>query len=296
MTDITDPRLAGLPEVYIEGVKVLDLSSLDKLHGFNSGWFRGRFQTARKGLVEGVDYFKRTAMDIRAMYPGVYQPHTTANMTFLTRSGYCACTSRLKDRVSKELREVLLTEVFKESAPTAGAQTLFDDVMTPTKLITEDITEPENTGVLSIVRRYYSPCILPVAESPTLERAYLSIMDKLDALTQRIDKLERAPVAPQPQPPATAPEPIEVEPNALLTMEQAAKLLGIGRTRLFDFVRAKGMFINHSNLPYQKFIDRGYFKVKTSNFVDTYGREKTSMKALVTQRGLLFIQSLLNNQ
>ena len=289
MTDITDPRLAGLPEVYIEGVKVLDLSALDKLHGFNSGWFRGRFQTARKGLVEGVDYFKRTAVDIRAMYPGVYQPHTTANMTFLTRSGYCACTSRFKDRVSKELREVLLAEFFKEIAPTAGAPTLFDEVKTAPK---------EGEGLQGLIAHG-----LRVEVTPELQNVCLSLVDKLDALTKRIDELERtlqehkpAPVAPPPQPPAPAPEPIEVEPNALLTMEQAAKLLGIGRTRLFDFVRAKGMFINHSNLPYQKFIDRGYFKVKTSNFVDPYGREKTSMKALVTQPGLLFIQALLNNQ
>lgn len=286
MTDITDPRLAGLPEVYIEGVKVLDLSALDKLHGFNSGWFRGRFQTARKGLVEGVDYFKRTAVDIRAMYPGVYQPHTTANMTFLTRSGYCACTSRFKDRASKELREVLLAEFFKEIAPTAGAPTLFDeiphqhDVTVSAEKLTNLISEL--TELSNLVRGVYD--------------VHLELTKRVEELERALEENKPAPVAPPPQPPAPAPEPIEVEPNALLTMEQAAKLLGIGRTRLFDFVRAKGMFINHSNLPYQKFIDRGYFKVKTSNFVDPYGREKTSMKALVTQPGLLYIQSLLNNQ
>lgn len=289
MTDITDPRLAGLPEVYLEGVKVLDLSSLDKLHGFNSGWFRGRFQTARKGLVEGVDYFKRTAVDIRAMYPGVYPPHTTANMTFLTRSGYCACISRIKDRDSKELSEVLLTEFFKESAQTAGAPTLFDEVKTAPK---------DDDGLKGLITHG-----LRVEVTPELQSVCLSLVDKLDALTRRIDDLERtllehkpAPVEPPPQPAEPAPEPIEVEPNALLTMEQAAKLLGIGRTRLFDFVRAKGVFINHSNLPYQRFLDRGYFKVKTSTFIDTYGREKTSTKALVTQPGLRYLQSLMTNQ
>jgi len=80
----------------------------------------------------------------------------------------------------------------------------------------------------------------------------------------------------------------------LQTMAQVAKALGTGRNRLFEFLRQKKILMSN-NVPYQKYIDRGYFEVKetpkelggrTINFTQTY----------VTAKGVDFIFRLLQEQ
>ncbi|MGI6759802.1 MAG: BRO family protein [Bacillus licheniformis] len=76
------------------------------------------------------------------------------------------------------------------------------------------------------------------------------------------------------------------------TLEQAAKSIGIGRNKLTSFLRTIGVFVRKegSPVPYQRYINEGYFKVKQSpsryygvNFVQTY----------VTAKGVAFIDRKL---
>ncbi|WP_197196819.1 BRO family protein [Bacillus sonorensis] len=76
------------------------------------------------------------------------------------------------------------------------------------------------------------------------------------------------------------------------TLEQAAKSLGVGRNKLTAFLRTIGVFVRKegSPVPYQRYINEGYFKVKQSpsrhygvNFVQTY----------VTAKGVSFIDRKL---
>lgn len=46
-----------------------------------------------------------------------------------------------------------------------------------------------------------------------------------------------------------------------MTMQEVAKSLGTGRTRLFRFLREEKIIMKNSNIPYQRYIDAGYFKV-----------------------------------
>ncbi|MEH6974731.1 phage antirepressor, partial [Bacillus sp. JJ675] len=50
------------------------------------------------------------------------------------------------------------------------------------------------------------------------------------------------------------------------TLEQAAKSLGVGRNKLTSFLRTIGVFVRKegSPVPYQRYINEGYFKVKQS--------------------------------
>ncbi|MEC0492967.1 BRO family protein [Bacillus glycinifermentans] len=76
------------------------------------------------------------------------------------------------------------------------------------------------------------------------------------------------------------------------TLEQVAKSIGIGRNKLTTFLRTIGVFVRKegSPVPYQRYINEGYFKVKQSpsryygvNFVQTY----------VTAKGVSFIDRKL---
>ena len=75
----------------------------------------------------------------------------------------------------------------------------------------------------------------------------------------------------------------------------AAKVLncGIGRNRLFAFLREKGVLMTN-NVPYQDYIDRGYFRVIEQKWTTPNGETRISIKTLVYQKGLNYIRNLLN--
>jgi anti-repressor protein len=75
-------------------------------------------------------------------------------------------------------------------------------------------------------------------------------------------------------------------------MDEVAKLLGTGRTRLFAFLRDMGMLME-DNLPYQRHLDEGRFLVRQRVYTDAAGESHTYSRTLVTGRGLAYIQKRL---
>lgn len=75
-----------------------------------------------------------------------------------------------------------------------------------------------------------------------------------------------------------------------IEMGKAAKVLncGIGRTRLFRHLRERKVLM-HNNIPYQDYIDRGYFRVIEQSYTKPDGSTNVSTKTLVYQKGLQFI-------
>jgi len=80
----------------------------------------------------------------------------------------------------------------------------------------------------------------------------------------------------------------------LQTMNDVAKCLGIGRNKLFKFLR-EHKIMRANNTPYQEYIDRGYFEVKEKpiqmgdsviNYAQTF----------VTAKGVDYIRKLLDKQ
>ena len=84
----------------------------------------------------------------------------------------------------------------------------------------------------------------------------------------------------------------------LLTMGETAKLIGgIGRNDLYKLLRIKFILmrrgVNH-NLPFQKYIDNGYFKVIENHFKQGFHTNITT-KPMVTQKGLEYLTKLVKN-
>lgn len=81
----------------------------------------------------------------------------------------------------------------------------------------------------------------------------------------------------------------------------AAKLLGTGELRLFALLRDRGVLMNrhtsgaeHHNLPYQRFIDAGYFKVITRPRPGDASRVTQTTR--VTAKGLGWLQRRMDGQ
>lgn len=76
-----------------------------------------------------------------------------------------------------------------------------------------------------------------------------------------------------------------------IDMAQAAKVLnmGIGRNTLFKILRSANV-LQHNNIPYQEFVDRGYFRCIESSYSTPDGTNHVSIKTVVFQKGLDFIR------
>ena len=81
-----------------------------------------------------------------------------------------------------------------------------------------------------------------------------------------------------------------IDMNAMAKLA-ADKNFNIGRTRLFRWLKRTGVLMSN-NLPYQRYIDRGYFAVKESVF-EVNGLKKTYQQTFVTGKGQHFVINLL---
>ena len=82
----------------------------------------------------------------------------------------------------------------------------------------------------------------------------------------------------------------------VIDMGKMAKLLkdehiNIGRNRLFQWLRQKEILMTN-NIPYQRYIDAGYFQVKESTYETPFGT-KTQQTTYVTGKGQLYITEKL---
>lgn len=84
------------------------------------------------------------------------------------------------------------------------------------------------------------------------------------------------------------------ESRDAIEIGDAAKVLniGLGRNRLFKILRSKGILMSN-NIPYQEYIDRGYFRTIEQKWTTTEGETRINIKTLVYQKGLNYIMKIV---
>lgn len=73
-----------------------------------------------------------------------------------------------------------------------------------------------------------------------------------------------------------------------------AKAAGIGQNRLFKFLRDKKILM-HNNIPYQEYIDSGYFKLIPQHWSTPDGIVHTYWKSVLTEKGSKYVNRLLDS-
>jgi len=81
--------------------------------------------------------------------------------------------------------------------------------------------------------------------------------------------------------------------ESLLSMADVAKVLdmGIGRNKLYKLLRDRGI-LQDTNVPYQRFVDTGYFKLVESTYV-AGDNQVVATTTYVRQKGVDYIRKLL---
>lgn len=68
--------------------------------------------------------------------------------------------------------------------------------------------------------------------------------------------------------------------------------MGIGRNKIFEVLRDKRV-LDRKNMPYQKYIDFGYFRTVETQYTKSDGTNCINIKTVVFQKGLDFIRKTL---
>lgn len=88
---------------------------------------------------------------------------------------------------------------------------------------------------------------------------------------------------------------LAISAHNTMSMQEVAKSLNTGRTRLFNFLREHNVIMKNSTMPYQRFIDQGYFKVteRPRASGDTIVNDPATR---VTAKGFDYIARLLKSK
>jgi len=80
-------------------------------------------------------------------------------------------------------------------------------------------------------------------------------------------------------------------------MSKAAKILGIGSIQLFKFLRENKILMKSDwNVPYQAYMNRGWFKIKVGTYLHKDGTPGASSTTMVTPKGIEGIRRLLKKK
>lgn len=82
-----------------------------------------------------------------------------------------------------------------------------------------------------------------------------------------------------------------------ISMAEVARVLDydIGRNKLFELLKKKKI-LDKSRVPYQRFVDAGYFRVIETKYTKPNGDVCINIKTLVLQKGIDYIRKVLNEE
>ena len=78
------------------------------------------------------------------------------------------------------------------------------------------------------------------------------------------------------------------------TVAKVLNFKSVGRNTLFDILRRQGI-LQRDNMPFQTYVDRGYFRVVESKWNAPNGDVKVNYKTVVYQKGVEYISKILRN-
>ena len=219
-----------------------------------------QFKRNVKYLKENLDYFILNKDDISVSQIVIQKklPNNVKKIPIFTESGYLLLVKSFNDELSWEIQRILINSYFK---------------------VREVI---ENN--FKVPKTFKEALLLAVEQQEEIERLELENKEK-----QELIELQK--------PKADFYDTVTTS-NDTIDFKQVAKVLNynnIGRNNLMKFLRNKCV-LNYRNEPYQKYVNLGYFKSVESKFIDNFWNVRINVKTVVFQKGVDFINKLLDKE
>jgi len=202
-------------------------------------------------------------------------------------------------QVLRDIRNVLKTadEAFGKQNFIASTYTTEQNKQAPKYLLTEDgfsLLVMGYTGTAAMKFKVeYITCFRKMKEElhmqlPGAVKQYLALTENERAIQffqQRLELDNSKKELKQARPKAKFHDEF-VNAGGLQTVNQVAKVLGTGVIRFYAWLRAEGL-VQENNVPYQVYLDKGYFKLKEHLKKDSYTAGVTT--TLFTPKGVSWI-------
>jgi prophage antirepressor-like protein len=147
--------------------------------------------------------------------------------------------------------------------------------------------------VLPSIRKTGQYSVAPVPAIPATYAEALRAAAEMAELAERerVENLRKAEIIREMAPKADFADAVSSAINAH-TIDQAAKILGIGEKKLFAYLREQG-YLRKNNEPYQKYIDNGLFRLREKKFNLATGEVQIYTQTLMTGKGMIYFQKRL---
>lgn len=222
---------------------------------------------------------------------------TSLEIAEITGKEHKNILSDIRDESKKLENKGILPELifqltqYNTETPTGGTKKL------PMYILTKE-------GVLQLAARYDAVVRFKLIERATKPHEY-SQKELLLMQLESLEKIEKLQLENQKQAQQLTEQAPKIDfyndvtgSETTAEIGTVAKLLnfkGVGRNTLFDVLRKQGV-LQANNIPYQKYVDNGYFRVIESKWNDYItGDVKISFKTVVYQKGVEFIARILRD-
>lgn len=253
MNELSTVRISNI-EVSVKEYKnqrVVTFKDIDLCHERPDGTARRNFNSNKKHFIEGTDYFKVCANEIRTHKIMSISNKAHEDIILLTESGYLMLVKPFHDDLAWDVQRELVKSYFRQSNHknnVYAANELLGNPEFAIQVFTKLKEEKEKREEAELKIRQQEPLV--------------AFANKVSSSTNLID------------------------------MNNMAKLLcdnniKIGRNKLFEFLRSIKVLMS-SNIPYQQYINAGYFKVVEYSYSQN-GESYTQQITRVTGKGQLFI-------
>lgn len=221
------------------------------------------------------------------------------NENIMTSLEISEITGKRHDQILRDIRD----EIEKLEKQGIGAEHIFvlgeyldkNNQKRPMYSLTKE-------GVLQLAARYDAVVRFKLIEKATKPREYTQ-KELLLMQLESIEKIEKLQLENKQQAQQLIEQAPKVEfyndvtgSETTAEIGTVAKILGfknVGRNILFDILRKQGI-LKADNIPYQKYVDNGYFRVIESKWNDYItGDVKISFKTVVYQKGIEYIAKIL---
>ena len=246
--------------VEYKGEKVISSYDIARLHNKEVKRVNEQFERNKERLKEGIDYFLISVEEF-AVVDSDHKISSKSRHKFerlFTERGYLKLVKSFKDDLSWEVQDILVDSYFK----------LKEVVLSVKDQYFLDIVKAETQeGILLGLNKLNNEVIVPLENKVT----------ELEPKGQFYDSV--------------------VQSETLLDLGEVSKLLnykGLGRNNLFRYLRENSI-LNNKNLPYQTYIDRGYFKIVESSWVNPSTKlVEVSIKTVMFQKGIDWLDKMLS--
>jgi len=221
------------------------------------------------------------------------------NENIMTSLEISEITGKRHDQILRDIRD----EIEKLEKQGIGAEHIFvlgeyldkNNQKRPMYSLTKE-------GVLQLAARYDAVVRFKLIEKATKPREYTQ-KELLLMQLESIEKIEKLQLENKQQAQQLIEQAPKVEFYNDVTESKTATDIGtvskllnfknVGRNTLFDILRKQGI-LQSNNIPYQKYVDNGYFRVIESKWNDyVTGDVKISFKTVVYQKGIEYIAKIL---